>query len=118
MKKILGQIKDIGVNIALDDFGTGYSSLNHIREIPFDIIKVDQSFIRELESDSYAASFVKMVGELAEAIGVRLCVEGVETEAQLNILKNMPVDLIQGFFFDRPMPQEQFELKYLPQVRG
>lgn len=118
MKKILAQIKDLGVNIALDDFGTGYSSLNHIREIPFDIIKVDQSFIRELENDSYAASFVKMVGELAEAIGVKLCVEGVETEAQLNILKNMSVDLIQGFYFDRPMPQEQFERKYLPLVRG
>lgn len=116
MKKILAEIKELGVNIALDDFGTGYSSLNHIREIPFDIIKVDQSFIKNLETDSYAGSFVKMVGELAEAIGVKLCVEGVETKEQLNILKNMPIDLIQGYYFDKPMQLNDFEGKYLPEL--
>ena len=116
MKKILGDIKALGVRIALDDFGTGYSSLNHIREIPFDVIKVDQTFIKDLETDSYAGSFVKMVGELAEAIGVNVCVEGVETEQQLNIIKEMPVDLIQGYYFDKPMTQEAFEKKYLPNM--
>ncbi|MCR4788603.1 MAG: EAL domain-containing protein [Lachnospiraceae bacterium] len=116
MKKILGDIKALGVRIALDDFGTGYSSLNHIREIPFDVIKVDQSFIKDLEDDTYAGSFVKMVGELAEAIGVNLCVEGVETKRQLDIIRPMPVDLIQGFYFDKPMPQEEFEKKYLPNM--
>ena len=116
MKKILGDIKELGVRIALDDFGTGYSSLNHIREIPFDVIKVDQSFIKDLESDSYAESFVKMVAELAQAIGVNLCVEGVETEEQLDIIRKMPVDLIQGFYFDRPMTRDAFEKKYLPDM--
>ena len=86
MKEILGRIKELGVRIALDDFGTGYSSLNHIREIPFDVIKVDQSFIRDLEKDDYAKSFIKMVADLAEAIGVNLCVEGVETKNQYQIL--------------------------------
>ena len=79
MKKILGSIKELGVKIALDDFGTGYSSLNHIREIPFDVIKVDQSFVKDLAEDAYSQSFVKMVAELAEAIGVNVCVEGIET---------------------------------------
>lgn len=116
MKKILGDIKALGVRIALDDFGTGYSSLNHIREIPFDVIKVDQSFIKDLETDSYAGSFVKMVGELAEAIGVNVCVEGVESEEQFDIIKDMPVDLIQGYYFDMPMTQEAFEKKYLPNM--
>ena len=116
MKKILAKIKDLGVRIALDDFGTGYSSLNHIREIPFDVIKVDQSFIRDLDKDSYAKSFVRMVGELAEALGVNLCVEGVETKVQFDILKNMCVDLVQGYYFDRPMPRKQFEEKYLPEM--
>ena len=116
MKEILAKIKALGVRIALDDFGTGYSSLNHIREIPFDVIKVDQSFIKDLEKDSYAGSFVKMVGELADAIGVNLCVEGVETIEQLEILKGMPVDLIQGFYFSRPLPQHEFEAKYLPML--
>lgn len=118
MKKILGQIKELGVRIALDDFGTGYSSLNHIREIPFDVIKVDQTFIKDLEKDSYAGSFVKMVGELADAIGVNLCVEGVETREQLEILKGMPIDLIQGFYFDKPLTREAFENKYLPLLKN
>ncbi|MCR4989949.1 MAG: EAL domain-containing protein [Lachnospiraceae bacterium] len=116
MKKILGSIKALGVRIALDDFGTGYSSLNHIREIPFDVIKVDQTFIKDLEKDSYAVSFVKMVGELAEAIGVNICVEGVETERQLDIMRDLPVDLIQGYYFDKPMTQIEFEKKYLPNM--
>lgn len=113
MKTILARIKKLGVRIALDDFGTGYSSLNHIREIPFDVIKVDQSFIRDLETDSYAKSFIRMVAELAEAIGVNLCVEGVETKTQFEILQSLHVDLVQGYYFDRPMQRKDFEEKYL-----
>ena len=116
MKKILASIKELGVRIALDDFGTGYSSLNHIREIPFDVIKVDQTFIKDLETDSYASSFVKMVGDLADAIGVNLCVEGVERKEQLDILQNMRVDLIQGYYFDKPMSRSDFERKYCPNM--
>ena len=112
MKEILASIKMLGVRIALDDFGTGYSSLNHIREIPFDVIKVDQSFIKDLERDAYAKSFIKMVAELAEAIGVNLCVEGVETKNQYEILSEMKVCLVQGYYFDRPMPRKEFEEKY------
>lgn len=117
MKTILARIKKLGVRIALDDFGTGYSSLNHIREIPFDVIKVDQSFIRDLETDSYAKSFIRMVAELAEAIGVNLCVEGVETKTQFEILKELHVDLVQGYYFDRPMRRKDFEDKYLSENR-
>lgn len=113
MKGILDRIKKIGVKIALDDFGTGYSSLNHIREIPFDLIKVDQSFVRELAEDAYSQSFIKMVAELAETIGVSICVEGVETEEQFRILQTMKVKYIQGFFYDRPMQRQNFEEKYV-----
>lgn len=117
MKQILGKIKKLGVRIALDDFGTGYSSLNHIREIPFDVIKVDQSFIRDLEKDEYAKSFIKMVAELAEAIGVNLCVEGVETQSQYEMLSKMRVGLVQGYYFDRPMSRMDFEHKYAPKIK-
>lgn len=112
MKKILDSIKALGVKIALDDFGTGYSSLNHIREIPFDMIKVDQSFVKELADDAYSQSFVKMVAELAETLGVNICVEGIETEAQYEVVRNMKVKYIQGYYFDRPMKCEDFEAKY------
>lgn len=113
MLGILSRIKELGVSIALDDFGTGYSSLNHIREIPFDVIKVDQSFVRDLAEDAYSQSFVKMVSELAETIGVKICVEGIETAAQMNVITGMKVKYIQGFFFDRPMPREKFEEAYV-----
>lgn len=117
MKEILDSIKKLGVRIALDDFGTGYSSLNHIREIPFDVIKVDQSFIKDLEKDAYAKSFIKMVAELAEVIDVNLCVEGVETKNQYKILSEMKVCLVQGYYFDRPMTRESFEQKYTPELQ-
>ena len=113
---ILEQVKAKGFRISLDDFGTGYSSLNHIREIPLDVIKVDQSFIKDLERDAYAKSFIRMVGELAEAIGVNLCVEGVETRNQYEILSGMCDCLVQGYFFDRPMTRKDFEDKYLPDL--
>lgn len=112
MKGILGRIKELGVRIALDDFGTGYSSLNHIREIPFDVIKVDQSFVKGLAEDAYSQSFIKMVSELADTIGVSICVEGIETKEQYKVLEGMKVRLVQGFYFDRPMTRENFEYKY------
>ena len=112
MKEILGNIKKLGVRIALDDFGTGYSSLNHIREIPFDVIKVDQSFVIDLAEDTYSQSFIKMISELAGSIGVNICVEGIETKDQYKVLEGMNVRLIQGYYFDRPMKQDAFEEKY------
>ena len=113
MKRILNAIKQLGVKIALDDFGTGYSSLNHIREIPFDVIKVDQSFVTDLAADAYSQSFVKMVAELAETIGVNVCVEGIETYDQLEVLSGMKVKMVQGYYFDRPMTRTNFEAKYI-----
>lgn len=113
MKKILDSIKKLGVKIALDDFGTGYSSLNHVREIPIDVIKVDQTFVRELESDEYAKAFVAMIGELAQALNVKICVEGIETAEQVAILEPMNVHMIQGYYFGRPMTRKDFEEKFL-----
>lgn len=83
MKQILADIRRLGVRVALDDFGTGYSSLNHIRELPIDIIKIDRCFVIDIDKDEFSDAFVKMVSELAKAIDVKICVEGVETEEQL-----------------------------------
>ena len=113
MQKILNAIRALGVRIALDDFGTGYSSLKHIREIPLDVIKVDQIFVKDLTKDEYSQSFIKMVAELAAAIDVNVCVEGIETREQFEVLEGMKVQMVQGYFFDKPMPQEAFEEKYV-----
>ena len=77
------------------------------------MIKVDQSFVKDLAQDKYSQSFIKMVSELANAIGVSICVEGVETAEQYEILKGMKVRLVQGYYFDRPMPKNIFEEKYV-----
>ena len=113
MKRILGQIRELGVHVALDDFGTGYSSLNHIREMPIDVIKIDRCFVENLAEDEFAIAFVKMVSELAKTIGVTVCVEGVEQKRQLEALRGMNVRLIQGFYYGKPMPVQDFEQIYL-----
>lgn len=116
MKDILGRIKALGIRIALDDFGTGYSSLNHIKEMPLDVIKVDQTFVRDLDRDSYAQSFIKMVSELAVSLGVSVCVEGIERKEQLDVLTGMKVRMIQGYYFGRPMPKGQFMEQFAPEA--
>ena len=113
MKKILSEIKSLGVKVALDDFGTGYSSLNHIREMPIDVIKIDRCFIEHLGEDDFSNAFVKMVAELASAIGVHVCVEGVETDQQLDVVQQMNIGMIQGYYFGKPMQIGEFEQKYL-----
>lgn len=118
MKDILGRIKALGVKIALDDFGTGYSSLNHIREIPLDVIKVDQIFVKELAKDAYSQSFVKMISELAKTLGANICVEGIETAAQRDVVRKLNVKYLQGYYFGRPMTAVDFEAKYAPMVKG
>lgn len=113
MKEVLSSIRSLGCRIALDDFGTGYSSLNHIRELPIDVIKVDQSFVRELANDDYSQGFVRYISDLATMIGKQICVEGIETVEQYEVLQGMQVRMIQGFYFDRPLPEDQFEEKYV-----
>lgn len=113
MKKVLNNLKALGVCVALDDFGTGYSSLNHIREMPIDVIKIDKCFVDNLSEDEFAGAFVKMVSELAKTIGMAVCVEGVEQRKQLEVLKDMNVDMIQGYYYGKPMPVKEFEKIYL-----
>lgn len=113
MKRVLKQLKALGVCVALDDFGTGYSSLNHIRQMPIDVIKIDRCFVENLSEDEFAGAFVKMVSELASTIGVAVCVEGVEQRKQLEALKDMNVKMVQGYYYGKPMPVAEFEKIYL-----
>lgn len=113
MKEVIKRIRALGARIALDDFGTGYSSLNHIREIALDVIKVDQSFVRDLSINEYSQSFIRMVSELARTLDVNVCVEGIETKEQYEVIKDMKISMIQGYYFGKPMPAKAFEDKYI-----
>lgn len=115
MKKIIKKIKALGVKIALDDFGTGYSSLNYIKQMDLDIIKVDRTFIKDISEDEYARAFVKLIAELSRKLEVQVCVEGVEEKSQLDVLKSMDVQMIQGFYYGKPMKVEEFESKFITQ---
>lgn len=106
---IIKGIKKLGPRIALDDFGTGYSSLNYIKQLPLDIIKVDKTFIDDIVEDEYAQAFIKLIVALSDTIDTDIIVEGVENEAQLNILKELGVDYIQGFYYGKPVPAYEFE---------
>ena len=78
-----------------------------------DVIKVDQVFVKDLTKDEYSQSFIKMVAELAAAIDVNVCVEGIETREQFEVLEGMKVQMVQGYFFDKPLPRDAFEEKYV-----
>jgi diguanylate cyclase (GGDEF)-like protein len=113
MKDIIAGIKALGVKTALDDFGTGYSSLNYIKQLDFDIVKVDKSFVDDITKDDYQQAFLELIVELSEKIGAKVCVEGVEDTSQLNRIKKIGANLIQGFYFGKPLPAEEFERKFL-----
>lgn len=113
MKKVINEIKRLGVGIALDDFGTGYSSLSYIKQMNFDIIKVDKNFIDDITSDDYAQTFIKLITELSEKLGAKVCVEGVEENEQLEILKSMNVNMIQGYYYGKPVPYKKFQEDFL-----
>ncbi len=112
-KNTLLEIKDLGVKLALDDFGTGYSALSSITALPFDIIKIDRDFVKDIEDSEYAQAFVRSMVDLGRSINADICIEGVETEGQLKLLKKMGVKYVQGYYYDMPMRRAAFEEKYV-----
>lgn len=103
---VLDELKRMGVCISIDDFGTGYSSLAYLKRLPADALKIDKSFVKGLEEDIEDTAIVGMVIELAHTLGMEVIAEGVESEPQATLLKEMSCDLGQGFYFSKPLPPE------------
>lgn len=103
----LRNIRALGVGIALDDFGTGYSSLNYLRSLPFDILKIDKSFIQRMVEDDFHSNMVKSIITLTHILGKRVVAEGIEKEEHLHFLKSFHCDEAQGFLLSRPQPPQQ-----------
>jgi EAL domain-containing protein (putative c-di-GMP-specific phosphodiesterase class I) len=93
----------------MDDFGTGYSSLNMITGIPIDVLKIDMMFIRNMNRDEKSLKLVELVMDIAKFLKVPTVAEGVEDASQVETLKKMGCDLIQGYFFSKPVPPTEFE---------
>src|SRR5690606_12544759 len=102
--QVLTALRDLGVRVAMDDFGTGYSSLAHICDFPLDRIKIDQSFIAVANHDIHAHAIVKAVVALARDIGIPTIAEGVETQEQLELLRSLGCNAVQGYLIGKPEP--------------
>jgi diguanylate cyclase len=109
----LAQLRALGISSAIDDFGTGYSSLKYLQNLPIDTLKIDQSFVRDLDSVSGdgtgKGAIVQAIVTLAQQLGLRVVAEGVETQEELELLRRLGCDLVQGFLFSKPMPVEACE---------
>ena len=104
----LNELKNLGVHISLDDFGTGYSSLSYLKHFPIDILKIDQSFVRDLTQSTDSVAIVTAILALAKVLQLEVIAEGVESDAQLTLLCSLNCNIARRFLFDRPMPADAF----------
>ncbi|HBG5054333.1 TPA: EAL domain-containing protein [Clostridioides difficile] len=108
LKNILNKLRKYGFSISMDDFGTGYSSISCLRDMPIDILKLDKSFLDGIEHDERSRNIAKSIVSLAKSLDLVVIIEGVESKEQAELMKQFGCDLVQGFYFARPMPAKNF----------
>ena len=107
--RIINKLREDGFTIEMDDFGSGYSSLNMLTSMPIDILKLDMGFVRKICESDKDKRLVEIILEIADFLSVPVIAEGVEEEKQYLLLKKMGCNLIQGFYFSKPLPPDDFE---------
>ncbi len=118
MIRTMNQLKNMDVCISMDDFGSGYSSLNMLKDIPFDVIKIDREFFNEVVTSEASILILRKIVEMAEGLGIRVLCEGVETAEQVEILRELGCNYVQGYFYSKPMKSEEFIEKYCVDKEG
>lgn len=106
--RIFQDLNDLGISLSLDDFGTGYSSLSYLKKFPMQVLKIDKSFIQDLGQNPDDDSLVEAIVAMAHSLNLQVVAEGVETEEQYQFLRERKVELVQGYYFSRPVPAEEF----------
>ncbi|MCH1983298.1 bifunctional diguanylate cyclase/phosphodiesterase [Ruminococcus sp. OA3] len=115
---LTSELQRAGFNVALDDFGTEYANLELLSSVAFDVLKLDKSMVSNLTDNKRAQSIVKSIVELCAKLGTRVVAEGIESEEQLALLKSCGVEVMQGFYFSRPIPAEEYESQYVKDTPG
>ena len=106
--KILKQIHDMGLKLSIDDFGTGYSSLSALQQFPINTLKIDQSFVHKMRGNDDGTKIISAIIDMAHSLNMEVVAEGVEFEEQLNVLKRLNCDYVQGLLFGQPMSAEDY----------
>ena len=106
--RVMRALRDGGMRIAIDDFGTGYSSLAYLNRFPVSALKIDRSFVKDMARDRDAAAIVRTIIEMAHTLGFTVVAEGVETEEQASLLRELRCEQAQGYLFAKPMPAEHY----------
>lgn len=106
---VLSALKKIGIHVSIDDFGTGYSSLAYLKRFPIDMLKIDQSFVRDIADDADDAAIVRAIISLSHSLRLKVIAEGVENEVQLDFLRANHCDQVQGYYFSKPLPALEME---------
>lgn len=113
LKQVFDSVREMGMKVAMDDFGTGYSSLGILKEAPADIVKIDKIFVQNIKENSFDSSFIRVVVELCHKVGIKVCLEGVEEDEEMDVVSDMDLDFIQGFLYGKPEQAENFYHMYL-----
>ena len=111
--KVLQKLGELGARIAVDDFGTGYSSLAYLKQLPIDTLKIDRTFVGEIETDADDAAIIQAIIAMAHGLDLRVTAEGVETEGQLAALRRLGCDEYQGYLLAKPLPAAEFRATFL-----
>lgn len=107
------ELRALGIRVAMDDFGTGYSSLELLKTAPVDIVKIDRGFVRNILNSTFDAAFISFVVAICHDAGIKVCLEGVETAVEYEFLKERDLDSFQGYYFGRPVPENEIVLQKL-----